>query len=181
MMGLEFWDRVKKARTKWWRSKGVWFRVVARLYMAGVIIAACSLAYSWRLDWLASVTKTWPTSRILNDATIEVETKCSESVLSYVVAIVPLLGDAALTHVEKTNRGMFITDWIRQHLKVIHLQFVDRDGSPTAAYDVAIDEFVRIYSSSDERPTRLEARGMLACNPANYVLAETLKLNLVER
>jgi len=58
---------------------------------------------------------------------------------------------------------------------------VDKDGFPTAAYDVAIDEFVRIYSSNEERLTSLEAWGTLACSPASYVRAEALIVSWTER
>jgi hypothetical protein len=57
-------------------------------------------------------------------------------------------------------RGLTIDGWGR--LKAIHLQFIDKDGFPTAAYDVAIGSFVRIYSSNEGRLTSLEARGTLA-------------------
>jgi hypothetical protein len=172
---LKFWDGVKQA----------WLRILAGLFMAVVIVAACywtwSVWHSWQLADLASVTTTWPNSRILDDVLVEIKTKCSNSVLSYVVIVIPPKSNAALTLAEKTDIARVMTDRLRERLKAIHVQLVDKDGFPTAAYDVAIDEFVRIYSSNEERPTSLEAWGTLACSPASYVRAEALMVSWTER
>jgi hypothetical protein len=185
---LRFWDGVKQPAVIWLRFwDGVqqeWFRILAGLFMAVVIVAACywtwSGWHSWRLADLASVTTTWPNSRILDNVLVEIKTKCSDSVLSYVVVIVPPKSNAALTLAEKTDIAKVMTDRLRERLKSIHVQLVDKDGFPTAAYDVAIDKFVRIYSSNEERLTSLEAWGTLACSPASYVRAEALIVSWTE-
>jgi HAMP domain-containing protein len=182
---LGFWDRVKQATAIWLRFLDGWFRILVSLFMAVVIVAACywtwSTWQSWRLEELASVTRTWPNGKILNDVTVEIKTKCSDSVLSYVVVMVTQQSNAALNLAEKTDAAKVMTDRLRERLKVIHVQLVDKDGLPTAAYDVAIDEFVRIYSSNEERLTSLEAWGTLACSPASYVRAEALIVSWTER
>ena len=136
---LRFRDSVQQAATATWLRfwdglKQEWLRILAGLFMAVVIVASCywtwSTWHSWRIADLASVTTTWPNSRILKDVLVEIKTKCSDSVLSY---------------------------------------------------DVAIDEFVRIYSSNEERLTSLEAWGTLACSPASYVRAEALIVSWTER
>jgi hypothetical protein len=116
----------------------------------------------------------------LSKRTVEITTKCSDSTLSYIVAIIPPKTETGLTHSERTDRGKVVTDQIRKHIKAIRLQFVEKEGSPTAAYDLAIGAFVRIYSSTDERPTSLEARGTLACRSASYVRAEALRVGWIE-
>lgn len=186
---LRFWAGLKQAAAIWLGLldgvKQAWLRILAGLFMAVVIVAACywswSAWHSWRLADLASVTTTWPNSRILNDVLVEIKTKCSDSVLSYDVVIVPPKSNAALTLAEKTDIAKVMTDRLRERLKAIRVQLVDKDGFPTAAYDVAIDEFVRIYSSNEERLTSLEAWGTLACNPASYVRAEALIVSWTER
>jgi hypothetical protein len=191
VVGLGFWDHVKQATVIWLRRfcdgvKGTWFRILAGLFIALVVVAAGYWARStwesWRIEEMASLSKTWPASRIPGDenGTVEITTKCSDSKLSYTVAIVPPKSDAGLTQGERTERGRVVTEQIRKHLKGIRLQFVDKEGSPIAAHDLAMDEFVRIYYSSDERPTSLEARGTLACNLARYVRAEALTLSWIE-
>jgi hypothetical protein len=168
--GLGCWDHVKQATVIWLRFwegiKKIWFRILAGLFISVAVIAVSYWAWSawesWRINELASLSKTWPASNISEEGTVEITTKCSDSTLSYIVAIVPPKSQAGLTHSERTDRGRVVTDQIRRRIKAIRLQFVDRDGSPTAAYDLPIDEFIRIYSSSDERPTSLEARGGLA-------------------
>ena len=118
---------------------------------------------------------------MMDSATVEVQTTCSSSVLSYVVVIVPVTDDAPLTRFEKTDRGKVMTDALRERLTAIHLRFEDQDGLPVDAYDLAIDDFVRIFSSSEERPASLEARGTGACSPASYLRADTLKVTWTER
>jgi hypothetical protein len=184
-----FRDSVQQATAIWLRVwdglKQEWLRILAGLFMAVVIVAACYWTWiawhSWRIADLASVTTTWPNSRILNDVLVEIKTKCSDSVLSYDVVIVPPKSNAALTLTEKIETAKMMTDSLRERLKTIHVQLIDKDGFPTAAYDVAIDEFVRIYSSNEERLTSLEAWGTLACSPASYVRAEALIVSWTER
>jgi hypothetical protein len=186
---LKPWAGVQQAAAIWLRVwdglKHEWLRILAGLFMAVVIVASCywtwSAWHSWRIADLASVTTTWPSSRILNDVLVEVKTKCSDSVLSYDVVIVPPKSNAALTLPEKIETAKIMTDRLRERLKSIHVQLVDKDGFPTAAYDVAIDEFVRIYSSNEERLTSLEAWGTLACTPATYIRAEALTVSWTER
>jgi hypothetical protein len=186
---LRFRDGVQQAAALWlkfWAGvKQAWLRILAGLFMAVVIVAACywtwSVWHSWQLADLASVTTMWPNSRILDDVLVEIKTKCTNSVLSYVVIVIPPKSNAALTLAEKTDIARVMTDRLRERLKAIHVQLVDKDGFPTAAYDVAIDEFVRIYSSNEERPTSLEAWGTLACSPASYVRAEALMVSWTER
>jgi hypothetical protein len=187
---LRFWDGLTQAATATWLRfwdglKQERLRILAGLFMAVVIVASCywtwSTWHSWRIADLASVTTTWPNSRILNDVLVEIKTKCSDSVLSYDVVIVPPKSNAALTLPEKIETAKMMTDSLRERLKTIHVQLVDKDGFPTTAYDVAIDEFVRIYSSNEERLTSLEAWGTLACSPASYVRAEALIVSWTER
>ena len=64
-----------------------------------------------------------------------------------------------------------------QNDKAIALQLVDKDGLPTMAFDVAIDDFVKMFSSREARPVSLEARGTLPCNPAVYVRTHTVMLS----
>jgi hypothetical protein len=104
-----------------------------------------------------------------------------ECVLSYTVAIVPQAYEAKLSRGERTDSGKAITDQIKKHVKAIQLQLLDKGGLPTAVYELPMDGFIRIYSNSDERPTTLEDRGMLACTPASYLRADTLKLSWTER
>ena len=193
VVGPGFWDHAKQATAiclamglrVWHGVKRAWFRILVGLFMAGVTVAACywtwSVWDSWRLADLASVTRTWPNQRILNNVAVEIQTKCSDSVLSYVVVIVPPKSSAALTLAEKTDFAKVSTDRIRERLKALHLKFIDKDGFPTAAYDIAIDSFIRMYSSNEERLTSLEARDTLACSPTSYVRAETLLLSWTER
>jgi hypothetical protein len=189
VVALEFRDRVKQATVIWltlWNGvKRTWFRIVASLFMVVVIVAACYWAWSawtsWRLAELASVSTAWPNIRILNDVTVETRTKCRDSVLSYIVVLVPPKSDVAVTLADKTDAAKNMTDRLRERLKAIHVRFVDKDGFPTAAYDIAIDEFVRLYSSDHERPTTLEAWGRVPCSPASYLQAESLHLSWTER
>jgi hypothetical protein len=192
VVGLGYRGCVRKATDIWLRfwegiKKKIWFRfrILIGLFISVAVIAASYWVWStwesWRINELASLSKTWPASNIPEeDGTVEITTKCSDSTLSYIVAIVPSRSQAGLTHSERTDSGRVVTDRIRNRIKTIRLQFVDRGGSPTAAYDLPIDEFIRIYSSSDERPTSLEARGTLACSPASYVRADTLRLSWIE-
>ena len=189
VVALGFLDRVKQATVIWltlWNgAKRTWFRILASLFMVVVIIAVCYWAWSawtsWRLAELESVSTTWPSIRILNDVTVETKTKCRDSVLSYIVVLVPPKNDVAVTLAEKTDAARSVTDRVRERLKAIHVRFVDKDGFPTVAYDVAIDEFVRLYSSDHGRPTTLEAWGRVPCSPASYLQAESLLLSWTER
>ena len=189
VVALEFWDRVKQATVMWltlWNGvRRTWFGILASLFMVVVIIAACYGAWgawtSWRLAKLASVSTTWPNIRILNDVTVETRTRCRDSVLSYIVVLVPPKNDDAVTLADKTDAAKVMTDKLRERLKAIHLRFVDKDGFPTAAYDVAIDEFVRLYFSDHARPTTLEARGRVPCSPASYLQTKSLLLSWTER
>jgi hypothetical protein len=189
VVALEFRDRVKQATVIWltlWNGvRRTRFRILASSFMVVVIIAACYGAWSawtsWRLAELASVSKPWPRIRILNDVMVETRTKCRDSVLSYVVVLVPPKSDGAVTLADKTDAAKVMTDRLRERLKAIHVKFVDKDGFPTAAYDVAIDEFVRLYFSDHQRPTTLEARGRVPCSPASYLQAESLLLSWTER
>ena len=177
--GVAIWPRL------WAWLKWRWRPVVAGVLTTVVVVPAGHWAWTaWdarRLEEAVAVPRTWPASRMMDSATVEVQTTCSSSVLSYVVVIVPLLDDAALTLFEKTDRGKVMTDALRERLTAIHLRFEDKDGLPVDAYDLAIDDFVRIFSSSAGRPTSLEARGTGACSPASYLRADTLKVTWTER
>ena len=172
---LEVWNDVKGAR----------IHILAGL-LAGAFLSAAgywvwSTWEAWRVEELASVAKTWPTSKIVDNASVEVTTRCAGSGLSFTVAIIPPPSEARLTLWERTDEGRLVTERIRKRLRAIHLQFVDRDGSPAAAYDLPMDGFVRIYSDNEESPTRLEYRGTLTCNAGTYVRAQTLKLSWIEQ
>lgn len=82
---------------------------------------------------------------------------------------------------DKTDAAKVMMDRLRERLKAIHVKFVDKDGFPTAAYDVAIDEFATLYSSDHGRPVTVEASGSLPCSPARYLRAESLILGWEER
>ena len=189
VVALGFQDRIKQATVIWltfWNGvKRAWFHILASLFMVVIIVGACYWTWSawtaWRLAELASVSTTWPSIRILNDATVETRTKCRDSVLSFIVVLVPPKSDAAVTLADKTDAARIMTDRLRERLKAIHVKFVDKDGFPTAAYDVPIDEFVRLYSGNHERPTTLEAWGRVHCSPASYLQAESLLLSWTER
>lgn len=182
-------QRVTRGAASWPRLwawlKWRWRPVTAGVLVTLVVVPAGHWAWSaWdarRLEEAAAVPRTWPTSRMMDSATVEVQTTCSSSVLSYVVVIAPVTDDAPLTRFEKTDRGKVMTDALRERLTVIHLRFEDKDGLPADAYDLAIDDFVRIFSSSEERPTSLEARGTGACSPDSYLRADTLKVTWTER
>lgn len=173
----------------WAWLKWRWRPVTAGVLVTVVVVPAGHWAWSvWdarRLEEAVAVPRTWPTSRMMDSAIVEVQTTCSNSVLSYVVVIVPLIGpltdDAGLTRFERTDRGKVMTDALRERLDAIHLRFEDKDGRPADAHDLAIDDFVRIFSSSAERPTSLEARGTGTCSPASYLRANTLKVTWTER
>jgi hypothetical protein len=154
--------------------------------MAAVIVATgywvWSAWHSSRLAELASVPRSWPNDRVLpDDVTVEITTTCVDSVLSYVVVLVPPRMDAPATPWQKTDRDRLLTDRLRQRLKAIHLTLVDKTGTPAATYDVAIEEFVRLYSNHAERPVVLEARGTRPCGLVRYARAETLVLGWTER
>lgn len=204
---MDGWDRIKRAMVagqaiwrRFTRGAAIWPRlwawlkwrwrpVVTGVLVTVVVVPAGHWAWSvWdarRLEEAAAVPRTWPTSRMMDSATVEVQTTCSSSVLSYVVVIVPriapLTDDSLLTRFERTDRGKVMTDALRERLTVIHLRFEDKDGTPADALDLAIDDFVRIFSSSAERPTSLEARGTGACSPASYLRADSLKVTWSER
>lgn len=188
VVGLGLWADVKQ-ETVWPRLldgfNKTWYRILPGLFMAVLIVAACHWMWgvwqAWQLADAASVTKAWPNGGILSNVAVEVETKCSDSRLSYVVVLVPPKDRAALTVAEKTDVARVFTDKLRERLKVVTFQLIDKAGFPTATHAVAIDEFVRIYSSNDDRPATLEARGALVCNPASYVRAEAIKLSWTER
>jgi hypothetical protein len=74
-----------------------------------------------------------------------------------------------------------MTDKLRERLKAIELQLVDKEGFPIGAFDLVTDNFIRIYSSNDERLAILEARGTLPCSPASYLRAEELIASWTER
>lgn len=166
--------------------RGIWRWTVAGLLVGAVASGACYWALNtwaaWRLEGLASRTKTWPTGTILDNVNVEVTTRCSRSELSYTVSIVPPPPtDPTLNRGERTDAARAATDRVRTRLKAIRLQFVDASGVPTAAYELPMEGFIRIYSNSDERLTRLEDRSVLTCSPARYVRASTMKLDWVER
>ena len=157
----------------------------AGLLVAGALSGAGYWAWTawtaWRLEGVASIPKTWPTGTILDNVTVEVTTSCSGSELSYTIAIVPPPAPETLSRGERTDAAKAATDTVRQRLKVLRLQFVDATGGPTAAYELPIEGFIRIYSSSDGRLTRLEDRGVLPCTPADYVRASTMTLGWIDR
>lgn len=189
LFGLDFLDRVKQA-TPWWpklqdRLAQHWFRTLAGVSMAVVVLVAGYWAWgAWharQLEELASLAKAWPDGKVLNTVTVEIKTKCVDSVLSYVVSLVPQKISAPSTLIEKTSAARALTDKLRDRLKVIHLEFVDQDGFPTATHDLAIDDFVRIYSTDEQRPVTLEARGIWSCRVTRYLRAEAIVLSWTER
>jgi hypothetical protein len=188
LVGLRFWDDLRHAAVwlrLWNGFKRTWFRILASLFMTVIIVAAChwmwGVWHSWQLADAASVTTTWPTNTILNNVAVEVKTKCRDSQLSYVVVIVPPKSSATLSIGERTDRAKIVTDKLRERLEAIQLQFVDKEGFPIAAFAIVTDNFIRIYSSNDERLAILEARGTLPCSPASYQRAEELILSWTER
>jgi hypothetical protein len=188
VVGLVFWNGVRHtaAWLRFWNGlRKTWFRIVAGLFMTVVIIAAghwmWGVWHSWQLADSASVTTTWPTNRILDNVVVETKTKCGDSLLYYVVAIVPPKSSGTSTIAERIDIARIETDKLRERLKAIGLQFVDKDGFRTVAFDVVASDFVRIYSSNDERPVFLEARGTRPCSPATYLRAKELILTWTER
>ncbi len=158
--------------------------------LVGVLIGAllsvaCYETWSaWqarRLEERVSVSRTWPAARILGDVTVEVTTRCSHATLSYIVSIIPPRGSVPMSLWERTDQGKVSTDQIRKRLKSVRLQLADKEGAPAADYDLPIDDFVRIYSSIDDRPLILEARGVTTCDPHRYARADTLGLEGVKR
>jgi hypothetical protein len=135
----------------------------------------------WRFEQLVSVSKTWEPSRMLGNVTVEVTTQCREPALFYTVTIVPPGRDATLTRVENADRARTDTDDLRSRIRAVRLSLVEHDGSPIADYEVPIEEFVRLYSSSEERPATLEARGIQACDARRYMRARELKVTASER
>jgi hypothetical protein len=200
VVGLRFWDDVRHAAVwlrLWWNGlKRTWLRIVVILFMTVVsilVILAMTVVivaaghwmwgvwHSWQLADAASVTTTWPTNTILSNVTVEVKTKCRDSQLSYVVALVPPKSSAPLTRGERTDRAKIMTDEVRERLKAIELQLVDKEGFRIAAFDLVTDNFIRIYSTDDERLVILEARGTLPCSPARYLRAEEVIVSWTER
>jgi hypothetical protein len=188
VFGLGFWDHLRHAAIwprLWSGFKRAWFRILASLFMTVVIAAAghwmWGVWHSWQLEDAASVTTPWPINTILSNVTVEVKTTCRDSQLSYVVEIVPPKSAGTLTRGEKTDRARILTDELRERLKSIELQFVDKEGFRVAVLDLVTDDFIRIYSTNDERLVILEARGSLPCNPASYLRAEELIVSWTER
>lgn len=163
----------------------IWRYTLAGLLVGAVVSGASYWVWNtwtaWRLESLASVTKKWPASTILDNVRVEVATRCSGSELSYMVAIVPPPADPMLNRSERTDIAKAATDRVRKRLKALRIQFVDAAGVTTAVYELPIEGFIRIYSNSDERLTRLEDRSVLTCTPEQYVRARTMKLGWVER
>jgi hypothetical protein len=171
---LRFWTFVKRT----------WLRALGGFFIATVVLAACywpvKVLQSWQIADRASATRTWPSGRILNDVIVEAQTKCSDSALTYVLVLLPPKSNAS-TLAERADKAKVVTDRLRERLEPIHLLMVDKDGTPTVSHTVPVDEFVRIYSSDEERLATLEARGTIPCDSANYLRAESLTVSSTER
>jgi hypothetical protein len=155
--------------------------VLIGILLSAVCYWTVSAWQSRRLEQRASTSKTWPVVSIPGDVTVEVTTRCHSSTLSYIVSIIPPPGASTLSLWERTDQGKIATDQIRERVRSIRLEFAGKEGVPSAHYDLPMDDFVRIYSTRDNRPLTLEARGMLACDARHYVREDTLRLDWVER
>jgi hypothetical protein len=161
-----------------------WLRALGGFFIATVVLAACywpvSVLQSWRIADLASATRTWPSGTILNDVIVEAQTKCSDSELTYVLVLLPPKSNAS-TLAERAAKAKLETDRLRERLNPIHFVMVDKDGTRTVSHTVPVDEFVRIYSSDEERLATLEARGTIPCDSASYLRADSLTVTATER
>ena len=163
----------------WAFVKRTGLRVLGGVFIATVVLAASywplKALQSWRIADRASATRTWPSGKILNDVIVEAQTKCSDSALTYVLILLPPKSDAS-TLAERTDKAKVVTDRLRARLEAIHFVMADKDDVPIVSHTVPVDEFVRIYSSDEERLATLEARGTLPCNTADYLRAESLSV-----
>jgi hypothetical protein len=152
----------------------------------GVIVSLAgygvwSVWHAWRVREEAAVSKTWPTSGLFDEATVELTTSCAGSVLAYIVLIVPPIS-RAVTLPDRIDQSKVKTDRIRLRLEAIRLELVEGKGTaPIVAIEPRVDDFVRIYSTSDRRLTSLEARGTVSCDAASYMRAERLRVTWRER
>ena len=164
----------------WTFVQRTWLRVLVGLLIATVVVGACywpvTVLQSWRIADRASATRTWPSARILNDVIVETQTKCSDAALSYVLVLLPPKSNAS-TLAERADKAKVVTDKLMERLEPIHFVMVDKDGVPTVSHTVPVDEFVRIYSSDEERLATLEARGAIPCDSAKYLRAESLTVS----
>lgn len=137
--------------------------------------------HAWHVREEAAAGKTWPTSGLFDEATVELTTSCTGSVLAYIVSIVPPIS-RGVTLPDRVDRSKAMTDRIRQRLEAIRLELREQKRTaPIVAIELRVDEFVRIYSTSERRLTSLEARGMVSCDAASYVRAERLQVTWRER
>jgi len=140
-----------------------------------------SVWHAWRVREEAAASKTWPTSGLFDEATVELTTSCTGSVLAYIVLIVPPIG-RGITLPDRIDQSKAMTDRIRQRLEAIRLELLEEKGTtPIVAIEPRVDELVRIYSNSDRRLTSLEARGTVSCDAPSYVRAERLRVTWRER
>jgi hypothetical protein len=166
------------------RSRGV------RLLAGALVILVLATIWHWAAGGrqsrppagVAAVEKRWPSRQVLNDVTVETRTKCIQSVLSYVIVLIPPRAAAgASTLSDKTDLAAVLTDRLRRRLKTVHLGFHDKDGRAIGTFDIAMDEFVRMFSTNADRPVTLQAVGVRACDPDSYVRAAELKVGFTER
>jgi len=155
-----------------------WRPVLVGVVIGAVLGTASYWAWStWQarqLERRVSVMKTWPAATILGDVTVEVMTRCGNATLAYIVSLIPPRSTLPLSLWEKTDQGKVVTDEVRRRLKSIRLRFADKAGTPIADYELPIGSFVRIYSSDDERPLILEARGTTSCHARRYAREDAL-------
>jgi hypothetical protein len=166
------------------RSRGV------RLLAGGIValVLATTIWYwasgspSRPVASVAAVEKRWPSRHVRNDVMVETRTKCVESVLSYLVVLIPPQPAAgASTLSDKSDTAAVLTDRLRRRLKTVHLGFHDKDGRAIGTFDIAMDDFVRMYSTNADRPVTLQAVGARSCDPDSYVRAAELKVSFTER
>lgn len=158
--------------------------IVAGLAIGGVVSLAgygvWSVWHGWRVREEAAASKMWTTG-LFEEATVELTTRCTGSVLAYIVLIVPPIS-RGVTLPDRVDRSKAMTDRIRQRLEAIRLELLEEKGTaPIVAIELRVDEFVRIYSTSERQLTSLEARGTVSCDAASYVRAERLQVTWRER
>lgn len=168
----------------WIFVQRTWLRVLGGFLVAAVVLTACywpvKALQSRRIADRASATRIWPSARILNDVIVETRTKCSDSELTYVLVLLPPKSNAS-TLAERADKAKVATDSLRERLEPIHFLMVDQEGALIVSHTVPVDEFVRIYSSDEERLATLEARGTIPCDPAKYLRAQSLTVSSAER
>ena len=153
---------------------------------AVVVISAVYWGWtSWQdrvLEKKTSVTKRRPEWTIIADAVVKVRTKCSGSLLSYVVTIEPRSTSEATTGSRSKSDSKFSTpEGLFRNLQVITIRLEDKDGFLLQEHELEVSDFMRVSSESSDEVKALERSGTLSCTPAIYDRADHLRVGWRER